>query len=211
MKQSQKPYFLRYAPAVLLITVLVCLLSYFILDIPLALYFEQISPALRSTSRAISKLFSVEDQYLLWPIAYFVMRCIVKREGAANRCLLIAVSLPLTMILVELIKCLFGRARPELFFASHQFGLTFFSTADIFQSLPSGHASTIGVLCGAFACFYPKAKWPLLIAALLLAFVRVTLAQHYLSDVIAGVIIGFLMSQWIYSIMKRNKIIFSRR
>ena len=207
----QRPYFLQYAPAVILVTVLGFVLSYFFLDIPIALHFEKISPSLRKFCKTISHLIDAGDQYLFWPIAYFAFRCLMKKEAIANRCLLIAISLPLTNVLVSLIKAFFGRARPELFFASGEYGLTFFSMADSFQSLPSGHACSIGALCGAFACFYPQVKWPLLALALLLASVRMILSQHYISDIFVGVVIGFLASSWIYWRMKQNKIPFSRK
>jgi membrane-associated phospholipid phosphatase len=209
--QGQRPYFLRYAVAVLLATIVVCIVSYFFVDIPLALHFEKISPCLRKFSKTISHLIDADDQYLFWPVAYFFFRCLMKKEAIANRCLLIVITLPLTNVLVGLMKAFFGRARPELFFASNEYGLTFFSMADSFQSLPSGHACSIGALFGAFACFYPKAQWPLLVLALLLASVRIILTQHYLSDMIAGVVIGFLVSSWIYWMMKQNKLPFSRK
>jgi len=210
MKKTEETYFLK--PVILFFTVILCILSYYFFDIPIAEHFKQISAPLRTIGKKIRFLIDADHQFFLWPTLYFGFRFLWKKEQIANRCLLIVMSLPMTNLLVGLIKYILGRPRPKLFFSSQQFGFTFFSPADAFQSMPSGHACTIGAICGAFACFYPKATSFFFSLALLLAFFsRVALIQHYLSDIIAGVVIGFFISQWIYSIMRKKNIQFTRR
>lgn len=208
-KKTKDLYFLR--PVTLIVAALLCIISYFYFDIPITEHFKDISSSLKLLAKKISFLIDADVQYILWPSLYFLFRFLWKKELVANRCLLLIMSVPITNLIVGFMKFVFGRARPKLLFSSQEFGLTFFSRADIYQSMPSGHACTIGAICGAFGCFYPKAIFPLFLLAMLLAFSRVILTEHYLSDIIAAVAIGFFISQWIYSAMRKKNIEFRRR
>jgi membrane-associated phospholipid phosphatase len=120
-------------------------------------------------------------------------------------------SIAIANLFTEILKKLLGRARPELFFSEGQYGFSFFSSSNLFSSFPSGHACTIGAICGALACLYPKHWVPFLALSFMLASTRIVLNVHFLSDVIAGVVIGFLIAQVMYKTMKRQHISFSRR
>ncbi len=60
------------------------------------------------------------------------------------------------------------------------------------HSFPSGHSAAIFALCAFLALQLPAKKWglPLLFAALLIAFTRVYLAQHFWGDLLAGSLLG---------------------
>lgn len=208
MKKIRALFFINHIWWVVFIAGLGCLFSYFLIDIPLAKYFEHLSGPLEMASKLITDLIDPKYHYFLWPILYFSLRFLWNNPTWANRCLLILQSIPLTNLAVELVKCTLGRARPELLFSQDLYGFTYLTTANAFKSFPSGHACTIGAICGAFACFYPRATLPLVIGAFVLAFTRIVLCYHYFSDIVAGITIGILISQWIYSIMRKKNIQF---
>lgn len=210
-KKVRETFFLDHFKATLLWTFLSVLACYLFIDIPLAKFFEHPPRPLTESAQFLSDITHPKYQMFLWPGLFFLFRFIYKKEVLGNRCLLILISISIANILTEVIKKLLGRARPELLFAHDQYGFTLFSSSDILSSFPSGHACTIGALCGAFTCFYPRLWLPLFLISLVLAFARVILAAHFLSDVIAGVIIGILTAQWIYKVMKKEHIPFSRR
>jgi undecaprenyl-diphosphatase len=60
-------------------------------------------------------------------------------------------------------------------------------------SFPSGHSITAFAVAMAIGLFYPQLQICLLIAALLIAASRIILGMHFLSDVIAGSVIGILL------------------
>lgn len=90
------------------------------------------------------------------------------------------------------IKHLIGRPRPD----SEAISVLPIgpSYALNFDSFPSGHSTILFAVASAFGYFYPKLRWPLYLLAACVAFGRVYLDRHYLSDVLAGAIIGILAS-----------------
>ena len=203
-KKIQSPFFLRHGLLTLIVTALMCVLCYFLIDKPLAGYFRTLSPPIAASLRPITYLIDPETSYFLWPILYFLLRYTWNKEIWANRALLILISIPVMNLTVDIIKTIAARARPGMLFSEGLYGFTFFSISSHFGSFPSGHACTIGVICGALACFYPNKSLPLTILALVLACSRVALNFHYLSDVIFGVAIGLIGVQWIFVTMKRK-------
>jgi len=93
---------------------------------------------------------------------------------------------------VRCMKIFFGRARPK-----YGGEFTFFSLDSHFNSFPSGHSADAFV-SGVFLYYllkyskYSKYRFLLLAYALLIAFSRVVVSAHYLSDAVAGMAIGLL-------------------
>lgn len=203
-RKMQPPFFLKHWAATLFITVLVCLVSYFFIDRPLAGLFRVRSPSFTSTVQGITNLINPKYHYFAWPILFFLLCYVWKKQTWANRSLVILVSIPMGNLFAGVAKSLLGRARPDLFFTDGIYGFTFFAFSNRFLSFPSIHSCTIGAICGAFACFYPRYSTLFILVALVLAFSRVALGAHFLSDILAGVVIGVLVAQWIFFIMKQR-------
>ncbi|CAK0777749.1 membrane hypothetical protein [Gammaproteobacteria bacterium] len=95
--------------------------------------------------------------------------------------------------LVFLIKTLTGRARPEYALANG-FSETWFSQifSHTYQSFPSGHTTDLftSALFVGLLTRTPLVVIPAFLLASLVAFSRIALAKHYLSDVLAGMLIA---------------------
>jgi undecaprenyl-diphosphatase len=85
------------------------------------------------------------------------------------------------------IKPIFARPRPCAVLDAMQ---PLVGCTDSF-SLPSNHAINSFALAAVVGAFFPIMRWPMLGVALLVAFSRVAVGVHYLSDVTAGALIGF--------------------
>jgi membrane-associated phospholipid phosphatase len=88
-----------------------------------------------------------------------------------------------------------------LYLSQGLYGFEFFQLRYVFQSFPSGHATTAGVFAGLLSCLKPKWTLSLIGGALIVALTRVVLEEHFLSDVFAGVWIGSWVAQWTYTKM----------
>src|SRR6267154_3596115 len=179
-KKNREAIFLQHYKIVILVCAFVAIFSYFFADIAIANYFADLSPPWKTWETFITNLIDPKYHNYIWPILFFFTRYLLKQKVWGNRLLLILVSIPIANFLVWMIKWISGRARPELLLSQHFYGFTFFGWTQPFQSFPSGHACTIGALCGAFACFYPRWSFPLMFLGLLLAFSRVVLTVHFL-------------------------------
>jgi membrane-associated phospholipid phosphatase len=203
-KGNRETFFLVHYRATLLISISLIILSYFFADIPIAKYFESPSLPWKDLWVIVTDLIDPQYNYFTGPLLLFLIRYIFKQKVWGNRMLLVAISVPLTNLLVELLKHWLGRARPELLFSSDLYGFTFSGSTLLFQSFPSGHACTIGAICGAFSCIYPRFSPLFLLIGLIFAFSRIVLGVHFLSDIIAGLVLGLLISQSIYICMKKQ-------
>ena len=90
----------------------------------------------------------------------------------------------------QLLKHLFGRARPKLFDIVGPFHFDTFGLNATFASFPSGHTITAFATAVTLGYFAPRLRWPLLALAVLIGMSRVIIGAHYPSDVIAGAAIG---------------------
>ena len=65
-------------------------------------------------------------------------------------------------------------------------------------SFPSGHSITAFAIAMSVGLFYTDLQAVLIVVALLIASSRIILGMHFLSDVLAGSIIGILLGTWTY-------------
>jgi len=125
----------------------------------------------------------------------------------ARRSAFIGCSIACSGAAVMVLKFLVGRSRPNEFLKANEYGKVSeyvflpFSFDHQYQSFPSGHAATSVALAGALAVLFPRLRWPLLLLGVGMAFIRVVITAHYLSDFIAGCylgLLGVLAARWFF-------------
>lgn len=99
-------------------------------------------------------------------------------------------ALALSGTLAQVIKHLVGRPRPNMS-ATGAFHLGP-SFASGYNSFPSGHAASSFALAFILARFYPRGKAFFYGLALLVAFSRLYLDAHFVSDIFSGAVLGLL-------------------
>jgi len=210
-KKGRGFLFLNHFGLVLILTAIAVAVCYFWVDLPLAKLAESLPKEWRTPVKLVTILIDPKTQLFAWPLLFFFFRFLWKRELFANRALLVLVSIALSNVVTELLKRGFCRARPELFFSQDLYGFFPFHFSSVYTSFPSGHACTIGALCGAFACLYPHRWFSLFLLSSILASTRILLNAHFIGDVIGGVIVGFLVAGWCYKVMKQEQFPLIRR
>lgn len=109
-------------------------------------------------------------------------------------------SILISSIICFLLKNLIMRPRPEILAVA----IPLIELG--YYSFPSLHAtivfSVIPVLCNVFARF----RWFWLIFALLVAFSRIYLNVHYLSDVVGGALLGYVIGVIVLNYEEKHKL-----
>ena len=103
-------------------------------------------------------------------------------------------SIALAGIFVNVVKVLFGRARPRLIDEVGAWHFDPFTLGYLNASFPSGHATTCGALAGILMIWYPRWSLIFIELGLFLAATRIASQSHYPSDVVTGVSVGLFFS-----------------
>ena len=140
--------------------------------------------------------------WFLWPTGVLLVAIAALASPAlapVHRLLLAAVAVRLGFLFVAIaapglfvtvVKRLIGRARPFVGGHADPFLYLQFVWRPDYASMPSGHATTAFAAAVAFGLLWPRLRLPMLAYALVIAVSRVVLDAHYVSDVLAGAIVG---------------------
>lgn len=101
-------------------------------------------------------------------------------------------------LLTNLLKFLFGRARPPIVPEGYVWFAQPFTADYDFASFPSGHSTTAGALAVGLALLLPRLRVFILLAGLWIAISRPVLGVHFPSDMFAGFCLGGAFS-WFYA------------
>lgn len=112
-------------------------------------------------------------------------------------------SYALSGIIAQVLKYYIIEARPAVFLKDSSYKYFIENvTLHNFHAFPSGHTASAFALTAVLA-FGVKSKnysWLFLTGAILVGYSRIYLAQHFMDDVLAGAVIGFLsaITCWIF-------------
>jgi len=139
----------------------------------------------------ITSLSAAGMGWLIWLVGRDGIRAWGRHVIILASFIFLGVGLP--SFAATLLKRLIGRARPEEW--SPDAPLSFVPlnwNAYSFQGFPSGHTTTAFAFALTVAFLWPRALWPMLTIAALIAVSRVVLGEHYPTDVTAGSALGTL-------------------
>ena len=183
--------------------IVIVTLSYFYVDRDLAIYYKYSDALFKNFFKTITDLGKSEWYIIPSLVLFFVF----KKYGKllyARYALYIFTTNVVAGIGVWLLKFPFGRYRPRVFFENGDYGFSWFAIGHNYVSFPSGHSITIMTTVTAFALLFPRYKIPLLFVGAVIAFSRVGMGAHYLSDVIMGSYLGIVVAIVLYHRMIRN-------
>ena len=60
------------------------------------------------------------------------------------------------------------------------------------MSFPSNHAANMGAMATYFSVKYPKLRWSVIVFALIISYSRIYVGVHFLTDILAGLLLGFI-------------------
>lgn len=100
------------------------------------------------------------------------------------------------MLLGDVFKEFFGRARPPLLFTQGVYGFFPMTGGDMHSSFPSGHTLRIFSSMTALGLVLPRLRAPALTLAAAVGASRVLALRHYPSDVLFGAFLGVTAALW---------------
>ena len=111
-----------------------------------------------------------------------------------------------------IVKRLVGRARPEAVDGSGILDFQTMSWLDwMYQSFPSGHATTAFALCFVVSFLAPRAFPYMLSLAATIAASRVVLGVHYTTDIVGGAVVGVLGAYFVRNVFASRGWLFEVR
>ena len=91
----------------------------------------------------------------------------------------------------NLLKHLVGRARPKFMHGDHSEFLPFGGSG--WDSFPSGHAMASCAVATVLAIRFPKLRWLMVLVGLAVSMSRMFRGSHFLTDVVAGALLGVVI------------------
>ncbi len=174
------------------------------IDRPLAVFFHD-NAAWRPVAEWIQRLGYGAPYLVGFSIAFVVLRWggavpRLRRWAAPMRASAVVpafmlVAIAASGLIVDLLKVIFGRARPKLLYAAGTYDFSWLGLGADYWSFPSGHAATAAALMTALWCLWPRHVLFYVALAALVAASRVVTGAHYLSDVVIGAFIAVLVTR----------------
>lgn len=188
-------------------------------DLPVVRLMAMLDPEMRRWLGALTLLG--DSAWYLWPlgIAAIGLAALAPRVGGgrgetairslAALCLFVFAAVALAGLIAVLLKYGIGRARPRLLDEVGPIAFAPFSFDARYASLPSGHANTLFALATALGFLAPRWR-PLLWAwAGWLAFTRVIIGSHHVSDVFLGAWLGIMVTYGVRAWFAERRILFA--
>jgi membrane-associated phospholipid phosphatase len=108
-------------------------------------------------------------------------------------------------LICGVLKVLLGRARPEVWLQTQDYGFHWFKTTGDYWSFPSGHTTTVMSLVFGLSVLFPRYWVGLVSAAILIALSRVLLVQHFLSDILMATYLALIeVTLLVHYLRKKN-------
>lgn len=195
---------------ILLIGTPLVVLSFFYIDIPVgrwAIAHE------KTTVSQISNILSHFAESTYWLIAsallWLFWRFRKKNMALASRAGFFFLSIVITGLSSNVLKLIFGKARPIMLKNDDLFGFTWFVSpaAYDFHAFPSGHTTTAFTIATAFVLMFPRYWYLFYGYGIAMALSRVGAWNHYPSDVISGAMFGTVVTLLLY---KSDRISFKK-
>ena len=121
-----------------------------------------------------------------------------------------AITAAVALFIKNNLKIIFGRYWPVTYICNnpslidnHAYGFHFYTKGPAYQSFPSGHSLFIAALASYFWHTYPRYRWLYLILVVMTVLGLLGMNYHFLSDIVAGIVMGYVIGKYMYVLLKR--------
>ena len=194
-------------------TMLLVAISISVIDRPLALFFHARDPDLRTLFDLTGRLGLAYGYLTIFAVAFVVLHWAGALPRLAQFALplralsgvpaFLFVSIAASGLVVDVLKVVFGRARPKLLFQSDIYGFDWLVWHPDHWSFPSGHSATIVALMTALWFLWPQHILFYVVVGAIVCASRVVVGAHYLADGLAGALIAVLTTRYVAQLFTR--------
>ena len=178
--------------------------SYFLLDRPAAEAARSLGPAWHHLAKTVSLAANGWLFTVLLALGFAAGAYDGLQNGLTHRSkslLYLCTVVAGAMLAGDVLKDLFGRARPPLLFDKGVYGFFPLAGDYLHYSFPSGHSIRIFASMTALGYALPRLRIPALCLAVAVGVSRVAALKHYPSDVLFGAFIGITAAVWGWRIL----------
>lgn len=168
-----------------LLMLLLVVVAYFFIDQPLALAMHDLN--LRHSFPVlvwITQLGRSVPYLVVLPVIALYYRYSNRSKQIELRLWFLWLTVLVTNALCFGLKIMIGRARPELLFTQHLYGLSGFNLSSLYHSFPSGHTTLVTTMVLSLSFLCAQYRNIFLILGVIIVATRIMLTYHYLSDVL---------------------------
>lgn len=187
-------------------TTLLVVISIRAADRPLALFFRARDHDLRSLFEFTGRLGLTYGYLTMFGLAFVVLhwggvlprlqQFALQLRALSGIPAFLFLSIATSGVIVDVLKFVFGRARPKLLFQSEVYGFAWLMLRPDHWSFPSGHSATVVALATALWFLWPQHLLFYILVAAIVCMSRVVVGAHYLADCLAGASIAVLTTRY---------------
>jgi len=148
----------------------------------------------------ILSIFSLILFYIIKKIGFFKIKNL---DDKIALCISTIVYLLVIGLVTQIFKHIIGRPRPN--YINLNINFDFFTFESNFHSFPSGHASTIFMVCFILCTILPKLKYLFFLLATIVALSRVVVGAHFFFDIVAGGILALIVFKLLNNYIGKNQ------
>ena len=142
-----------------------------------------------------------------WMI-YLVRKRSGLHDALTDLALVVSWSLPTSYICKTLLKFVFGRVNTRQWLLdSSLYGFHWFHGTGVFNGFPSGHMVVFTTFASALWRIYPRYRGFYAGVLLLLGVALIATNYHFVSDVIAGAVVGIMVEAAVVNLLRRRQLL----
>lgn len=205
------PVILKHGMKILGLGLVFIVVAYFFLDKPIAFWAYHHHLRQYIIFDYLTKIAVVFAALPLLIYPYVIVRFSYQKFFFTERFLLaFANSLAISVFLKNILKLICSRYWTMTFkgnlslIVNNAYGFNWFSFSGLNNSFPSGHTTIVVAGVSAIAFFFPKLRWIAWLIALLVVLGLLAEYYHFLSDIIAGAALGYLVAYYTIQIAREK-------
>lgn len=147
----------------------------------------------------ITALIGILFSKLIYPKTHYFKKSISNEQNAQifQWSVFLIKALLVVGVALNIFKFIFGRLRPHASENFYNMNFQPFNFHSHWHSFPSGHSQVAFTVAVVALMIWPRHKYVFLGIAAIFAITRITIHQHFFSDMVAGALLGYLGTLWL--------------